>query len=327
MRPTHAEVLDVRSMLFPSLVAACVILSSGCSGPPAADDDAGRDATAADGGASDAARDAATDGARADTGLDAAALVDAPATDDAGIDAASAADTGADAASASDAGLDAASATDAGTDAASATDGGTDGGMDAASASDAGRDAASTVDANLTTCAVSVSPPRGTSSDSFDFSVVTNGSTCSASLDGAAPVSVPCTGSTQLDGFSVGSHSVRFDVASGPSGPTSCSASFDVVAPDAGMFDGGPDAGITTCTIDVAPPTGSTSATFVATFSSNGSGCSLDLDGFSIGATSCVSTYSGAGSLIGAGTHTATLTVAGGPSGGTTCSDTFTVTP
>ena len=65
--------------------------------------------------------------------------------------------------------------------------------------------------------------------------------------------------------------------------------------------------------------------TITASFSSNGSGCTLRVDGFSLGTVPCSGTYSGMGSAAGIGTHTATLAVAAGPSGGRTCSDTFVV--
>lgn len=325
----------MRSAIHPWFFAALVMVSSGCASPPAPSEDAGRDAAAADAApmdaratdaGSDAATDGATDSATTDTAID--APVDAPGADDGGADAA-ARDTGIDAASTSDAGSDAANASDAGIDS------GRDAGMDAASTidagsdggHDAGMDAASAVDANVTTCSILVSPPRGTSSGSFTFTVLTNGSACSASLDGSAPLSVPCTGSTSLNGFSIGTHTVRFDVGSGPSGAATCSASFDVVGPDAGTADGGPDASVTTCTIHVAPSSGSASTTFTATFASNGAGCALAVDGLTIASTPCDSAYSGAGTLLGTGSHTATLTVTSGPGGGTSCSDTFTVTP
>ncbi len=257
-----------------------------------------------------------------------------------------------------------ASTTDGATGDASMTDGATrdaspsDGGdLDGAAPSDAGRsDGSSPGDAGRvdggaptdggrpidggrpdarvgTTCSVSVSPPIGTLATDFEFSVASNGTGCMARLDGTTTVGTPCVAMMTFAGstFGVGVHTVELLVAAGPSGAAMCSATFEVTGspptdagrPDAGRIDAGPT---TTCAIVVTPPTGTTSTTFTADWMSNGTGCTLSVDGLSLGSFACTDMFSGPGSAIGPGTHVATLDVAAGPSGPRSCSDIFEVT-
>ncbi len=183
----------------------------------------------------------------------------------------------------------------------------------------------------VTTCSVSSRPPSGTTADTFTLTGASNGSSCTASVDGSAALSVPCNATFDVS-FPAGTHTVTLSVAAGPSGPTTCSASVVVTeAPDAGVSDAGPgDSGVTgttTCTLDVSPPSGSGATTFTITAASNGSMCSGRLDGNPVFSTPCSGTSTVAGSLLGPGTHTLELIVGAGPGGATTCSDVFTITP
>ncbi|MCB9597621.1 MAG: hypothetical protein H6719_33190 [Sandaracinaceae bacterium] len=291
----------MRTRLACSLVA---LLAIGCSGPEG--EDAGTlDGSTVDAGSSDAA---ASDAGPVDGGASDAGAFDAGPSD------AGPSDAGPSDAGSSDAGSMDAGSTDAGATDAGSTDAG---GMDAG-AMDA---------ATPTTCSLVVMPTRGALSDTFDFTATSNGSTCSAVIDGGAPLSIPCIGMMSFSGstFGVGMHTVEILVGAGPGGPTMCSASFEVTGgSDAGVVDAGPT---TTCTISVAPPTGTEATSFTATWSSSGSACALSVDGFALGTVSCVGTYSGPGSALGVGRHTATLDVTAGPSGPTSCSSGFTVTP
>ncbi len=284
------------------------------------------DAEATD-GAVDAAthlRDGGDASASADTGAlaDGATLTDGGTQDDAGArdDAAFGDDAGGIGVDASGT-TDAAASDDAGgigSDAGAGMDGG--GAPDTGIASDAGagRDAA------MTTCDLTVSPTMGPASTSFEFRASTNGTSCRASLDGGPPLVVPCAGMLSMGGFALGMHEVTLEVSGGPSGTTTCSASFTVVELDAGTAG---DAGATSCSIEVLPASGSVSTTFTATFASNGSACTLSVDGFGLGSVPCVGSYAGSGMLVGPGTHVVALDSASGPSGPAHCTSTFVVTP
>lgn len=186
---------------------------------------------------------------------------------------------------------------------------------------DAGRmtDAGPIFDAaGATTCALGVTPLSGAETTDFVFTGASNGSMCSVSVDGGATLVVPCSGMLTYPGsfFGPGTHVVELIVAAGPSGGTRCMTSFTVAG-----------SGATTCNVIVTPSAGPISTTFVANFDSNGTACTGSVDTLSIGAVSCVGTFSGMGSLIGVGTHTATLNVTAGPGGPTACGTMFTVTP
>jgi hypothetical protein len=236
---------------------------------------------------------------------------------DAGGDAGGA-DAGTDAGSS-----DAASSDAASSDAASSDGGGADTGLDApvigvdAGSGDAGSDAGSDAGRTDHTCTITVSPPSAPESTPFTFTAESDGATCSLRINGSAPMTVGCESRMVMSGaaLGVGAHSVELSV-DGPLGPTSCVTGFTVTEDTS-----------TTCSIGISPETGTLDTTFVATYASNGGGCSLMLDGLDLGATDCNDMFSGMGSVIGPGTHTGTLIVGGGPGGPTSCSDTFTVTP
>ena len=169
-----------------------------------------------------------------------------------------------------------------------------------------------------TTCSIGVAPLVAPVTSDFVFTGASNGSACSASVDDGAPLAMPCNGMMGYPGelFGVGSHMVQFAVGAGPSGPTRCLALFTVSG-----------SGSTTCNVTVTPTVGTTTTTFVADFTSDGSACSGDVDGLSIGTVDCLGSFNGMGSLIGVGEHLATLSVSAGPGGPTSCSAPFTVVP
>ena len=284
-----------RSLWLVALVALC-----GCADPPAEDVDAG---------------------AMADVG---------PSSSDASIDGSVAPD--------GSVARDGGSSFDAGSsfDGAAPSDGAMalDGGVTPldASGADAGRAEAGLADGGArTTCSITSSPSVGSEGEDFTFVALSNGSMCEAQIDGGATLSVPCSAMMMFGGalFGVGMHTIELRVLAGPSGPASCTTRFTVTAPaaDGGVDGGAGDAGsaTTSCAIAVTPERGSASATFTADFSSNGSDCELSVDTFSLGTVPCVGTYSGPGSAVGVGTHTATLRVILGPSGSRSCSATFVV--
>lgn len=171
-----------------------------------------------------------------------------------------------------------------------------------------------------TTCSIEVTPTEGELDDDFTFDAASNGTGCTAVLDGSVRLTVPCTATMSLAGSAIGAgdHVIELEVSDGPGGPVTCSASFTVTDP-------GPST--TSCTMDITPTSGSTATTFTATYASDGSDCSLSVGIFPIGTVPCTGSYMGMGSLLGPGTYTGTLTVGDGPGGPTSCSDTFTVTP
>ncbi|MFO0684407.1 MAG: hypothetical protein U0234_20305 [Sandaracinus sp.] len=305
-------------------IAALLFTIPACPAPAPAPgaDDAGRLDGSVD--AANGARDGGDASSAADTGGSDAGTTpgDGGANDDASpSDDGGASDTGTpdDASAASD-------ASGIGNDASTSADAAA--GQDAGDRIDAGgaTDAGSGHDAATTTCELTVTPTTGPSSTSFEFRASTNGTVCQAALDGGPPFAVPCAGMVSSGGFSLGTHEVTLVVSGGPSGATSCSVTFTVVdtGPDAGTAN---DAGLTSCSIEVLPTSGSTSTTFTATFATNGTGCTLSVDGFGLGSVPCVGSYAGSGALLGPGMHVAALDSATGPSGPAHCTSTFVVTP
>jgi hypothetical protein len=181
-----------------------------------------------------------------------------------------------------------------------------------------GADAGYEVDAGaVTTCSLAIAPLVGTEDDDFVFTPTTNGTGCTGGLVGGPSIAVSCEDPVTFPGstFGTGMHTAMLSVADGPGGATSCTASFEVISVS------------TTCSIEVSPSSGTTSDTFTATLASNGFACSGSVNGVSVGTVDCTGTFAGMGSLLGPGTHTATLHVDDGPSGPTECSAIFMVTP
>lgn len=274
-----------------------------------------------------APRDGGGGDARGDGGSTVDALVgdvlvvlDAPVDDDAGGSTDDAGGTTDDAGGGEDGGV---------TDDAGASTGDAGGAMDAGGATDAGAtadagsstDAGSGTDAPVTTCSLGVTPGSSPLSGTFTFTGASNGSSCSVRLDGGPTLLVvPCNASMDVTAgtFGVGPHMMDLLVGAGPGGPTSCSTTFTVTADPPST---------TTCSISVTPESGPTSASFTATWASDGTGCTLSVNGLSIGTVACTSSMSAAGTVFGTGTHTVQLSVSGGPGGPTSCSDTVTITP
>jgi len=190
-------------------------------------------------------------------------------------------------------------------------DAGSDAGLDARS--DAGSDAGPTEHS----CTITVSPSSAPESTPFTFTAESDGATCSLRINGSPSMTIGCESRMVVAGAAVGvgAHSVELSV-DGPLGPTSCVTGFTVTEDTS-----------TTCSITITPETGTLDTTFIATYASNGAGCSLMVDAFDLGVVDCNDVFAGMGSVIGPGPHTGTLIVGGGPSGPTSCSDTFDVTP
>jgi hypothetical protein len=308
----------MRSLRPTFLLVLASLLAAGCPGPEAPTDTNGAlDAPASDGGPVDAP---AIDGG--DAGLDGGGM-DAPVLEDGGsMDGGGLGEGGIGDGAVGEGGIGDGSIGEGGTGEGGVGDGSVgEGGIGDGSIGEGGVGDGGVGDAGpTTTCAISASPSMGDVDDDFTITAASNGTTCTAVLDGGLMLTIPCNATMTLPGstFGVGDHTLELDVGSGPGGPTTCSTSFtvtDVVTPS------------TTCTMDITPASGSPSTTFTATFASNGSDCSLSVGGIPLGTTACTSSFSGMGSLLGPGTYDGTLTVGAGPGGPTSCSDTFTVTP
>jgi len=100
---------------------------------------------------------------------------------------------------------------------------------------------------------------------------------------------------------------------------------------DGGVSDGGAIAvdasGATTCAINVTPTSGTTAAAFDFSGASNGTMCTVRLDGAAPLVAPCITMLTFAGSTFSVGAHTVELFVGAGPSGPTSCGAMFTVTP
>ena len=167
-----------------------------------------------------------------------------------------------------------------------------------------------------TTCSLSIAPSAGFMDTTFYSSTGTNGSGCTYTVDGGAPVACECNAvDAPFPGsyVGVGLHTLTLHVASGPGGPASCSATVTVNER-------------TTCSLSIAPSAGFMDTTFYASTGTNGSGCTYTVDGGAPIACECNATdASFPGSYVGVGIHTFTLYVASGPGGPAQCSATITV--
>ncbi len=99
-----------------------------------------------------------------------------------------------------------------------------------------------------------------------------------------------------------------------------------VVVGDGGVSDGG-GMGVdaTTCAVNVTPTSGTTAAAFDFSGASNGTMCTVRIDGGAPLVVPCFAMLTLAGSTFGVGAHTVELFVGAGPSGPTSCMTTFTV--
>ncbi|MFO0709876.1 MAG: hypothetical protein U0353_08560 [Sandaracinus sp.] len=103
-------------------------------------------------------------------------------------------------------------------------------------------------------------------------------------------------------------------------------AARDAPAPMDASLDTAADAAVTTCLVLVSPAVASTAESFVVTLGSNGTSCTLRIDGSSL-AVPCAITTEVMGSLLSVGTHTLELLVGDGPAGPAMCASTVEITP
>jgi len=169
-----------------------------------------------------------------------------------------------------------------------------------------------------TVCFLTITPETGSVDVTFYASLTSNGSGCTADFDGTDLGDIECSFEDLPflgRDAGVGPHRVDVHVASGPSGPADCYDTFTVTE-------------TTTCRVSVTPASGTTAQTFYADTETNGSDCTATYDGVDYGTVECNNTdLPLLGGDLGVGTHTITLYVGSGPSGPTSCSGSFTVTP
>lgn len=168
-----------------------------------------------------------------------------------------------------------------------------------------------TVSAALPTCAASMSPTTGTTATTFTATWSSNGTACSWKLDGVDQGAVGCSG-TYASTLPAGNHRVTL-VATGPGGTVSCDSNTVTVSVP-----------LPTCSASISPGSGTTSSTFTANWSSDGTSCSWKFDGVHQGSVACSGSFA---SELAAGSHYVTL-VATGPGGTRSCdSNTVSVSP
>lgn len=168
------------------------------------------------------------------------------------------------------------------------------------------------------TCSINTLPASGTTQTMFNVQwSSTNATTCTYTLDGSAPQSVPCSGDLTFPGLNVGvgNHAVVLSVT-GAGGSSSCSSAFTVTAVNPAPA----------CTISVSPQSGTTQTMFSVQWSStNATTCTYSLDGGAAQTQPCSGSLMFPGSVVGVGNHALVLAVTG-PGGASSCNTAFTVT-
>lgn len=149
-------------------------------------------------------------------------------------------------------------------------------------------------------CSMWISPGTGSTATVFtaQWSASSDATSCTSSVDSAAPVAQTCSGTVPFEGAAVGvgSHTVHL-FAQGPTGTGECSSSFLVVDQPS-------------CQGTITPSLGGASTTFHASWSSaNSVFCFYQIDGAGSTAIACSGEQDFSGAAFAVGAHTLTFQV------------------